>query len=167
MATRAYFSVENYQGSKVAQRRETRSIDEAYRWAKETPESSVAVLDGKGWVKGWSVFSAKHPPNIAAIRSKVKTHFKRGAARTNPSKPAKRAVKKAAPKTRSKTFAIYASKSAKSPRMHFDGKNFSQRSTIRRFPSVAIATKKARELIAKHPVLRKYRVTVEPPPRPL
>lgn len=110
----------------------------------------------KGELRGKLVATKKNPAQRSAVA--IKRQRK---------KKAKRAVKKAAPKKRSKTFAIYASKTAKSPRMHFDGKNFSQRSTIRRFPSVALAAKTARELIAKYPVLRKYRVTVEPPPRPL
>lgn len=48
------------------------------------------------------------------------------------------------------------------PKMHFDGVKFSQRPTVKGFPSQAIALRKAREFLAKFPTLRKYRVTVEP-----
>lgn len=177
MATRAHFSVENYQGSKVAQRRQTRNIDEAYQWAKETPDSSVEILDGKGWVKGTAYFSAKHPPSVDAIRKKVKTRFKsQFLSSTNPAQRSAVAIKRASKRRKKKArrtaktkrarvvasvqYVITARRSKGSPRMMFDGKNFSQR-TPHTFTKDAGALKKARELVKRHPLLRKYRVAIE------
>lgn len=63
-------------------------------------------------------------------------------------------------------YMIVARRSASAPKMHFDGKNFSQRKEVEKFDTVAGAESKARRLIAAHPVLRKYRVSIEHCPRP-
>lgn len=49
-----------------------------------------------------------------------------------------------------------------SPKMHYDGKKFSQRIEIKTYPTRDIAYKKALSLVNVFPVLRKYIVAVEP-----
>lgn len=61
---------------------------------------------------------------------------------------------------------VICARTGQGPKMHYDGKNFSQRPTVKHFSSSRAAEKRARELMAKHPVLSKYRITVESPPRP-
>lgn len=63
-------------------------------------------------------------------------------------------------------FMIVARRSASGPKMHFDGKNFSQRKEVEKFDTAVSAEAKARRLIGLHPVLRKYRVSIEHVPRP-
>lgn len=86
----------------------------------------------------------------------------------------KKRAKNPAPKKRrkykrtvhKKTYIICARKSANSPKMHFDGTHFTQRREVKSFLTAKAASDKARELLRKHSVLRKYRITVEDSHRP-
>lgn len=75
----------------------------------------------------------------------------------------KRSVKN--PKATPRYF-ITARRTPKSPVMHFDGKNFSQRKEKETFSSQSVAFVKARGLIQKYPILRGYLIAVETQHRP-
>lgn len=49
----------------------------------------------------------------------------------------------------------------KGKRMHFDGRNFSERPTVKSFALASDAKQTALALIRRYPILRKYRVRVE------
>jgi hypothetical protein len=48
------------------------------------------------------------------------------------------------------------------PKMHYDGTKFSQRARVRTYPTADAASKAALGLLKRYPVLRKYRIAVEP-----
>lgn len=56
-------------------------------------------------------------------------------------------------------FVITAKGSGK--KMHYDGSKFSERARVVTFKTADAAAKKAYELVAKYPVLRRYSVAVE------
>lgn len=47
-------------------------------------------------------------------------------------------------------------------KMHFDGTKFSERERVSTFSTVDAAQRKALELLKRFPVLRKYKIAVEP-----
>lgn len=122
----------------------------------------------KGELRGALVTPRKNPakrsyvsrPSQITKRAPTKRLRKRRA--KNVAKPRKGFFPNPAPVK----FMIVARKSKAGPKMHFDGKNFSQRKEVEKFDTAVIAESKARRLIAAHPVLRKYRVSIEHVPRP-
>lgn len=77
--------------------------------------------------------------------------------RKNIAKP----VKGRFPNPRPLLFIITAQK-GRGKKMHFDGTNFSERAKIKMFPTMIRAEAKARELLKTFPILRSYRVVIEP-----
>lgn len=71
--------------------------------------------------------------------------------------PRKRARKKV--RTKSRRYKITAQNKGK--KMHFDGRNFSERPTVKSFALAEDAKQTALALIRRYPILRKYRVRVE------
>lgn len=63
------------------------------------------------------------------------------------------------------SYVITARRSKGSPKMTFDGKNFSQRKPVT-FAKDELALNKARALVKRYPILRKYRVAIETHARP-
>lgn len=74
--------------------------------------------------------------------------------------PQRRARKKIRAKTRA-TVRYKITAQNKGKRMHFDGRNFSERPTVKSFALVEDAKQTAFALIRRYPILRKYRVRVE------
>lgn len=72
--------------------------------------------------------------------------------------PRKKARKASPPKVT--RYAIFARKGS-GPRMHFDGKNFSQRATMKSYATAKEAYNTALTLMRKFSVLRKYALTIE------
>lgn len=97
--------------------------------------------------------TGKMPPALAAYwkakRSKKKTA----------TKPKKTRKTKSVKKSSSLQFKLIARGSGKP--MHFDGSKFSERSETKVFPTLDAARSFALKLLAKYPVLRKYRLSVE------
>lgn len=58
-------------------------------------------------------------------------------------------------------FIITAQKGV-GKKMHFDGTNFSERARVSTFPTMNAAETKAQGLLKQYPVLRSYRVMIEP-----
>lgn len=65
------------------------------------------------------------------------------------------------PNPRPLLFIITAQKGS-GKKMHFDGKNFSQRARISTFPTMSAAEDKAKSLLKQFSILRSYRVMIEP-----
>lgn len=86
------------------------------------------------------------------------TRYVKDIAKRNPSKKrAKAKVKRAAP-----SWGIFAKRDGKkAPRMHLTGDRFTNNGAPDTFASSDAAMTKARALLAKFPVLKAYRVTVE------
>lgn len=73
----------------------------------------------------------------------------------------KKPVKGRFPNPRPLLFIITAKKGA-GKKMHFDGTNFSERAKVKMFPTMGEAETKAQALLKSFPVLRGYRVMIEP-----
>lgn len=73
----------------------------------------------------------------------------------------KKPVKGRFPNPRPLLFIITAKKGA-GKKMHFDGANFSQRAKVKMFGTMGEAETKAQALLKAFPVLRSYRVVIEP-----
>lgn len=58
-------------------------------------------------------------------------------------------------------FAIFARK-GKGPRMHYDGKKFTNNGTPKLYGKTSVASSAGRALLKRYPLLKSYRVTVEP-----
>lgn len=58
-------------------------------------------------------------------------------------------------------FIITAQK-GRGKKMHFDGKNFSERARVSTFGTMCEAESKAQSLLKSYPILRSYRVMIEP-----
>jgi hypothetical protein len=93
-------------------------------------------------------------PSLAPIKSKRARKRKTAKAKPVRSNP------------RPLLFVITAKGSGK--RMHYDGTKFSERARVVTFATAQKAHAKALELLGRYPILRKYRIAVEPnfaPPR--
>lgn len=57
---------------------------------------------------------------------------------------------------------IVTAKKGSGKKMHFDGKNFSERPRVKTFGTMVEAEAKARQLLKSFPILRTYKLFVEP-----
>jgi hypothetical protein len=79
----------------------------------------------------------------------------------NPRKRAKRATRtKRRVNPRPLLYIITAKASGK--KMHYDGEKFSERARVKTFPTAHAADQTAQKLLRQFPILRKYRVFIEP-----
>lgn len=77
----------------------------------------------------------------------------------------KRGRKKTRAKNPRRVLYIIAAKSRRSKhahRMHFDGKNFSERARVKLFSSKELAYQKALSLLRQFPLLKSYDITIQP-----
>jgi len=68
-ALNRYYDVHNYHDSGgISHRAEFRTPEAAIKQARETPRSSIEVVDEGGSIIHTVIFSPKHPPTLAALR---------------------------------------------------------------------------------------------------
>lgn len=110
-------------------------------------------------------FTTLNDIRAALVHAGLASRFPRATRQQNPKRRKKSARKKSArKKVRAKTrvavrYKITAQNKGK--RMHFDGRNFSERPTVKSFALASDAKHTAFALIRRYPILRKYRVRVE------
>ncbi len=149
-------------GAKISADRKSLTLDDGSRWTWDDRFRHWAMTFGPRESVSRPGYSA--PAVDKAIASSIRAGHKiskREATaihrllkgRHNPSHSPRGAVKVG--------YVIHAQRGS-GPLMHYRGEKFTNNDAPEVFTSAAKATHAAREILANHPIMRKYRVTVEP-----
>lgn len=130
-------------------------FDDAARFPMpRTRDSFANSKEYQSYLEGWN---ERH-----AVQDNPKKHTKRvKRAKRVTRAPRKKAAKKSRRVNPRPMMFIITAKKGAGKKMHFDGKNFSQRARISTFKTMQAAETKAQDLLARFPILRRYRVCVE------